>query len=290
MGRPIRLAISPAVRLPKFPLGTETIVARPSAAGQDEVIEHLRQQPAEIDRIRRRQPHVTTQVIVGERPLDERLAVVERPLDGERRDVVPERRHLRFLDVAHLPFGVEHDHSCIRHSVKRLRHRAARVAGRGDENRQRGAIGEVVQQPRLHAGADVLEGQGRPVKQLQDPGAIGDLNERNREIQRILDQRRHRRRGDLVAEQVAADRRANRDDVGAVRGASSRPGGTGSSRSGMYSPPSGAVPANSASTNEIGGEAPRVLTHFMRSASPDESESGVRARSRPRARPRPRSP
>ena len=46
----------------------------------------------------------------------------------------------------------------------------------------------------------------------------------------------------------------------------------------MYSPPSGAVPANNASTKEIGGEAPRVLTHFMRLGSPDESESGARAR------------
>jgi hypothetical protein len=31
----------------------------------------------------------------------------------------------------------------------------------------------------------------------------------------------------------------------------------------MYSPPSGAVPANSASMKLIGGEAPRVLIHFM---------------------------
>ena len=54
--------------------------------------------------------------------------------------------------------------------------------------------------------------------------------------------------------------------------------GTASSRSGIYNPPSGAVPANNASTKEIGGEAPRVLTHFMRLGSPDESESGARAR------------
>ena len=32
----------------------------------------------------------------------------------------------------------------------------------------------------------------------------------------------------------------------------------------MYRPPSGAVPANSASMNEIGGDAPRVLIHFIR--------------------------
>ena len=151
------------------------------AAGQGEVVEHLRQQAAEIDRVGRRQPHVAAQVVVGKRPLDQRLAVVERPLHGQRRDVVAERRHLRFLHVADLPFRIEHDDARVGHAVKGLRHRAARVAGRRDQNRQGCAVGEVVQQPRLHAGADVLERQGRPVKQLQRPRPIGDLDERNRE-------------------------------------------------------------------------------------------------------------
>ena len=43
--RPMRLAMRPAVRFPKLPLGTETI-GSVAQAGQHEVIKHLRQQPA----------------------------------------------------------------------------------------------------------------------------------------------------------------------------------------------------------------------------------------------------
>ena len=50
--------------------------ARPVA--QQEVVEHLRQQPSEIDRVGGRQPDVLPQLVVGERLLDEPLAVVER--------------------------------------------------------------------------------------------------------------------------------------------------------------------------------------------------------------------
>ena len=148
----------------------------------------------------------------------------------------PERRHLRLLDVADLPFRIEDDDARVGHTVKGLRHGAARVAGRRDQNRQGRAVGEMVQQPRLHAGADILERQGRPVKQLQSPGPIGDLDERNREPQRILHERVHRRFGDLVPQQVRADRRADRHDVARSRSAGQRstvPGGSGSSRSGM---------------------------------------------------------
>ena len=123
-----------------------------------------------------------------------------------RRDVVAERRHLRFLDVADLPFGVEDDHACVGHPVEGLRHGAARVARGRDENRQRRAVGEVVQQPRLHAGPDVLERQRRTVKQLQDPRPIGHLNERNREIQRLLDQRSIAGAVISSRQQVRADR------------------------------------------------------------------------------------
>ena len=87
------------------------------------------------------------------------------------------------------PSGIEDDDARVGDAVKRLRHGAARVAGRRDQNRQRRAVGEVVQQPRLHAGADVLERQRRPVKQLQHPDAVGDLDERNREIERVADER-----------------------------------------------------------------------------------------------------
>ncbi len=54
----------------------------------------------------RQQPR---ELVVGEGLLHQSLAVVERPLDRERGDVVAQRRHLRLLDVADFPLGVEHD-------------------------------------------------------------------------------------------------------------------------------------------------------------------------------------
>ena len=45
---------------------------------QQEVVEDLRQQPSEVDRVGRRQPDVLAQLVVGKRLLDQALAVVER--------------------------------------------------------------------------------------------------------------------------------------------------------------------------------------------------------------------
>ena len=129
------------------------------------------------------------QLVVGERLLDQPLAVVERAVNRHGEDVVAERRHLRFLDVADLALRIEHDDARVGNAVERLRDGAAGVARRGDENRQRRAVREVVQQARLDAGADVLEGEGRPVKQLERPHAFGDLDERDGEIERVADQR-----------------------------------------------------------------------------------------------------
>src|SRR6185503_12033060 len=55
-----------------------------------------------------------------------------------------------------------------------------------------------------------------------------------------------------------------RSTSSAERSASIVPGGNGSNRSGKYSPPSGAVPANSASIKGTAGDDRRVLIHFIR--------------------------
>src|SRR6186713_3049144 len=98
---------------------------------------------------------MTTEVVVGKSALHQRLAVVEGPLHGQRGDVVAQRRHLRLLHVADLPFRIEDDDTRVGDTVEGLGHRTASVAGRRDQNRQGGAVGEVVQQPRLYAGADI---------------------------------------------------------------------------------------------------------------------------------------
>ena len=64
IGSPARLAISPAVRLPKFPLGVQTVISANRAElllrlrDGVKVVDHLRQQPADVHRVRRGQAHL----------------------------------------------------------------------------------------------------------------------------------------------------------------------------------------------------------------------------------------
>ena len=83
MGAPARFANSPAVRLPKLPLGVQTIgdSVAPGLTAQLgdglEVIDHLRQQPADVDGVRGGQRNLSAQARVGERLFDQSLAIVE---------------------------------------------------------------------------------------------------------------------------------------------------------------------------------------------------------------------
>jgi len=74
-----------------------------------------------------------------------------------------------------------------------------------------------MKEPRLRPRADVLERQRRPVKELQRPDVVRDLDERNREIERVAHQRAHVNGRDLVAKEVRADDGADFDDVAVGR-------------------------------------------------------------------------
>ena len=69
-----------------------------------------------------------TELVVGERLLDEALAIVKGATHGHRGDVVAERRHLRLLDVGDLSLRVQHDHSRAGNAVERLGDCATRIA------------------------------------------------------------------------------------------------------------------------------------------------------------------
>ena len=103
------------------------------------------------------------QAVVEERLLDQPLAVVERPGHAHGRHVSAERRHLRFLERRHLAGRVQHDDAHARHAEEALRHRAAGVAGRG--NQDGGVVAALLEQVAEHAGeeagAEVLERQRR---------------------------------------------------------------------------------------------------------------------------------
>ena len=213
IGRPARFASRPAVRLPKLPLGVENTISPPSPLTRRRLLPHLRdgvkvvhrlrQQPPDVDRVRRRQPHAPPQIGVAERVARQPMTVVEAAGDGVRPHVpalAVEHRQLRFLRRADAAVGIQDDDAGVRDAVEGMRDGAAGVAGgRGEDGERLAAAVERRHQPRHHARADVLEGEGRPVKQLEGEDAGLDLDERDLEVQRLDDDRFERRRIDLAA-------------------------------------------------------------------------------------------
>ena len=163
-----------------------------------EVIDHLRQQPADVDGVRRRQRDLAAQARVGERVLHQFLAVVEAAGHGVRADVgrgiVVEHRELGLLRRAHAAFRVQNHDARAGDTVECVRHGAAGIARCRGQHRHVGAEGG--HQSRHHARADVLERQRGPVKQFEREDAGLDLNQRNREIERFVHDCRQRRRID----------------------------------------------------------------------------------------------
>src|SRR4051794_32322532 len=76
-----------------------------------------------------------------------------------------------------------------------------------------------MQQARLDAGADVLEGEGRSVEELESEDPVGDAHQGYREVERVCDERVERGLRNLIAQQVHANDRRNRNNPG---GASNR--------------------------------------------------------------------
>ena len=209
IGRPARLAIRPAVRLPKLPLGVQTTHRAPCPVASRhlrermEVVDHLRQQPADVDRVGRRQPHPPPERRRRRTLARQAMTVVEGAGHGVGADVPVlrvEHRQLRFLRRADASVRIEHDDARVRDAVERVRDGAAGVAGGGGEHRQRLIAGvERGHQPRHHARADVLERERRPVEQLERADARLDFDERDREVQRLDDDRLEARRVELAA-------------------------------------------------------------------------------------------
>ena len=121
----------------------------------------------------------------------EQLTHVEAAGNGIRSDVAVlgiEHRQLRFLGRADASFRVQHEDTRVRHAVKGMRDRAAGVAGRCRQDRQRlVARVERRHEPRHRARTDILERQGRSVEQLERKDPRLDLNQRDRKIQRLDD-------------------------------------------------------------------------------------------------------
>ena len=125
----------------------ERLHARPSgltrAALRDrvEVVDHLRQQPADVHRVGRREPHARGAARYRRTPrCVSRWQSSKLPATAYARTLpssAVEHRQLRFLRRADAAVGIQHDDARVGNAVKRVRDGAAGVARRRDQNRQR---------------------------------------------------------------------------------------------------------------------------------------------------------
>ncbi len=109
--------------------------------------------------------------VIGEGGFGHVLAVVEGAIDAERADVVAVGGELFFLQLADAAFWIENDHADIGHSMECAGDGAAGVARGGDENGGLRAVcgfGQVSDELGHETGAEILEGEGRAMKQLNE--------------------------------------------------------------------------------------------------------------------------
>ena len=112
------------------------------------------------------------------------------PATDERAHVAAPARELFFLAGGDESARVKHDHVDPRPIVERGGDGAARVARRGDQDRQAARVvaRDPLQRRRQEACTEVLERGGRPVEQLEDrQGSAGTvhIDQRRRKIERV---------------------------------------------------------------------------------------------------------
>ena len=143
------------------------------------------------------------------------LAVVEGACHLQRVDVVAQRRELLLLQAADSARGVQQHHVDAATAPEGARHRTAGVAGGRDQHHDTLSVGAraelSLQQRRQERGAEVLEGAGRAVEELQQGDAVVQPAQRRGERKGVLDQGLHRgrrpgrRRCQLLREEPGRD-------------------------------------------------------------------------------------
>jgi hypothetical protein len=158
---------------------------RPARAAErrrgDEIVGQLGDDAAPVDGVDGRQLHAVAEGQIVEHGLHQRLAVVEGAVDGDGVHVrLRRRRHHAPLHVGDAPLREQHDGIDALRAAERLDGRAAGVSGRRRHDGDACAAGgeDAVHQARQQLHGHVLEGQGRPVEQLEHPQAAIDLHER----------------------------------------------------------------------------------------------------------------
>ena len=178
------------------------------------IIDHLRDDAREVDRIDAGEPHTIAECMMIEQALHDRLAIVERTLNRERMYIRRiRRRHHAALHVGHAAMRIEHDQVGLRAVAKCLDCGAAGVAGGRDDDRRALAAARqhMIHQPREQLHREIFECERRPVRQLQHETVVGDLHQRRhrRMAERAVGLVRHARQ--ISPRNRIADKR--RDDL-----------------------------------------------------------------------------
>ncbi len=134
------------------------------------VVEHLRQEAADVDGVGGCEKDTLIEWFVREGLLHEPLTIVEGAGNFERGDVFTEGGELFFLGFADA-FGRIKDHDAnAGHAEKSMSDGATCVSGSGDQHSEgtRFATHEITHQAGHKARAKILEGQGGAVKKFED--------------------------------------------------------------------------------------------------------------------------
>ncbi len=133
-----------------------------------EVIHHLRHHARPVDRIDSANFLRELERQIVRHCLDQVLAIVEHPFDGDVVDVrILQAEHLGALKGAHFLVRREHEHADTLLAAHGVFGRAASVARGGAKNIELGAVlgQRVLEQVAKQLHGHVLEGQGRSVRQ-----------------------------------------------------------------------------------------------------------------------------
>ena len=136
-----------------------------------EIIDDLHDDARPVDRVHRHQPPPGGQKgLIGEGRLHQALAIIEIAFDRQIVDIVAGHRgHLLALDFRHLAVGMQDaDVNPPRMAAALERGRAGVARSRPENERARAAARKhMIEHPAEHLQGEILEGQRRPVEQLE---------------------------------------------------------------------------------------------------------------------------
>ena len=155
-------------------------VRRAKADGGGEVIDHLCQHPAPVDRVHPRQPDLIAKCVVVEHVLQPCLRIVEIAVNRQRVHVGLNRRgHLAALHIRNAAMREENEHIDIIKPAKRLDRRRSGIARGGADNGDAAALLGQFDLKKLpdHLHGEILERQRRAVEKFQQVMAGGKLHQ-----------------------------------------------------------------------------------------------------------------